>query len=145
MTRIIGIARKLKKRAPMETLGSVLVTLEKGVEGDFRGKPGKRQITVLSQSAWDLACSEIGVELDWTNRRANILVDDINLKNSDGKLLEIGEVELLVTQETDPCERMEEVHTGLFATLAKDWRGGVCCRVIKPGEIRLGDKVKLRD
>ena len=77
MSQLIGIARHEKKRAPMEALEAVEITLEAGVEGDFHGKPSKRQVTVLSKSAWDATCSELDVELDWLTRRANILVDDI--------------------------------------------------------------------
>jgi MOSC domain-containing protein YiiM len=48
-----------------------------------------------------------------------------------------------VTGETDPCRRMEALHTGLFAALAKEWRGGVTCRVVKGGLLTVGETVVL--
>lgn len=145
MPKLTGIAIRTKKRAPMEARSSILITLESGLEGDFRGKPGNRQVTVLSHSAWRATCEELDVELDWLTRRANLLVDELLLVETAGKVIVIGEVELLVTQETDPCERMEEARKGLFDAMAKQWRGGVCCRVIKPGRVSVGDEVILRD
>ena len=32
------------------------VTSDAGVEGDFRGNPGPRQVTILSEEAWRAAC-----------------------------------------------------------------------------------------
>jgi len=143
MSRLLAIAIKEKKRAPMLALNHAEVTSEKGVAFDFRGKPGKRQVTVLSAHAWQKACDELATSLDWTTRRANILVDELALHESTGKIIKIADVELLITGETDPCERMEQAVPGLSSALAKDWRGGVCCRVLKPGKIRLNDEVQL--
>ena len=38
---------------------------------------------------------------------------------------------------------MEKVKTGLFKALEKNWRGGVCCKVIEPGHISIGDDVQI--
>ena len=45
MGRLSGIARREKKRAPMETLDSAEISMETGVADDSRGKQGKRQVT----------------------------------------------------------------------------------------------------
>lgn len=143
--KLAGIAIKRKKKALMESFESVEVTPSKGISGDFRGKPGDRQVTVLSKQSWEEACKEIGKSLDWTERRANLLVDNIQLEQTTSKRLLIGKVELLITRETDPCERMDNASQGLCNALAKHWRGGVCCRVLKGGQIRIGDMVKMLD
>ena len=143
MARVLGIASRTQKRAAMELLDSVEITLEKGVGDDFRGKPGKRQVTVLTREGWRAACAEAGVELPWTERRANLLIEGLDLNQSAGQILKIGDVQLLITGETDPCERMEEAQPGLFSAMAKAWRGGVCCRVIRPGRITVGEQVEL--
>lgn len=145
MAQLIGIAKRTTKRAEMQLLDSVVVSLERGVGDDFRGRPGKRQVTVIACEAWRAVCDGIGVELPWVARRANLLVEGLELENSGGRVLKVGDVRLLVTKETAPCERMEEVHKGLFAALAAGWRGGVCCRVLQGGKINLGDKVELID
>ncbi|MDH5377137.1 MAG: MOSC domain-containing protein [Gammaproteobacteria bacterium] len=145
MPKLIGIAIKRKKRAAMEALESAYISLERGVADDFRGKPSRRQVTVLSQKAWQETVSELGTDLPWTARRANLLIDDLDLEQTAGQVIRIGDVELQITQETDPCERMEEAAPGLLNVLDKHWRGGVCCRVIREGEVRLGDEVLLTD
>jgi len=130
----------------MQLLESAEVTLEQGVAADFRGKPGKRQVTVLTREGWQAACAEAGLNDEpWTIRRANLLIEGLALTNSAGCILKIGVVQLLITQETDPCKRMEERYQGLSDALAKAWRGGVCCRVLVPGRIQIGDKVELLD
>ncbi|MBS4062170.1 MAG: MOSC domain-containing protein, partial [Bacteroidetes bacterium] len=103
----------------------------------------KRQVTVLSEEAFNEACAELGAALPWTIRRANLLISGINLENSKGKSLEIGDVVLEITGETDPCYRMDEQFEGLKDALQPNWRGGVTCRVVSEGNINLGDEVNL--
>jgi MOSC domain-containing protein YiiM len=144
MTHLRGIAVRPRSGAPMRPLDRVSVTLEHGLEGDFRGRPGRRQVTVLSADSWLQACAELGRELPWLTRRANLLVSGIGFGPGDvGRTLCIGELELLITRETDPCHKMDQACPGLMAALAPGWRGGVCCRVLTPGNIVLGDTVAL--
>jgi len=143
LSKLVGIAIKTKKRGPMITMDSAQVTKAQGVEIDFRGKPGKRQVTLLSNEAWLQVCSDLNKDIDWLSRRANLLVDSIDLRESTGKVIKIGDVNLLITGETDPCSRMSEVMPGLFESLLKNWRGGVCCKVISEGKISITDEVEL--
>lgn len=141
--KLLGIAIKPKRLQPMHELNAVQLSVELGLAGDCRGKPGARQVTLLSQTAWRAACAELGVDLPWTTRRANLLVDDLPLLQSTGARILIGETVLEITGETDPCSRMEKAQRGLFEALNRDWRGGVCCRVVQGGLLELGMKVKL--
>lgn len=143
--KVLGIARCAKTRAPMERLESAAVTVEAGVEGDRRGALRGRQVTVLTQEGWQAACADVGDELPWTTRRANMLLEGLALAEKVGKTIRIGDVALLITGETDPCERMEEQVAGLRAALAPEWRGGVTCRVTAGGSIAVGDAVALID
>ena len=139
MGRLAGIARREAKRAEMEIVEIAKISKESGVAHDFRGRPGKRQVTVISAEAWAAACEELGQALPWTTRRANLLVEDLQLPQRTGDVIEIGDVRLLVTMEVDPCSRMEEQAPGLRAALTPEWRGGVACTVLKGGTVRLGD------
>lgn len=145
MAKLIGIALKLTKYAPMHTIDQAFISLDKGVENDYRGKPSARQVTIMSHKVWQEVNSELAMALLWTTRRANLLVDELDLENTKGKIITIGDVELLITQETDPCERMQQVADGLFEALKVHWRGGVCCRVVREGRVELGDEVLLSD
>lgn len=143
MPRLLGIARKAKKRSPVEELNEAEVSLDFGVDGDWRGKPGKRQVTLMTSASWQAACDEVGEDLSWTVRRANLLVDDLDLRESYGGQIRVGDVCLEVVEETKPCHRMDEQRPGLTEALRPDWRGGVCCRVVRAGRIRIGDTVEM--
>ena len=144
MSSIRAIAIKNRPRVAMQDIDSAKITVANGILGDFRGTQPQRQITILSESAWSKVCTEIGADLPWTTRRANLLVDEVEFNASYmGKIVRIGEVELLVTGETNPCSNMDAQHQGLTAALTPDWRGGICCNVIKPGEIKIGDQVEF--
>ncbi len=128
----------------MQSIDSAQISVANGILGDFRGAQLGRQITILSESAWQKACAEVNTDLPWTVRRANLLVDGVEFDASYvGKTVRIGDVELLVTEETDPCSRMDAQHQGLTAALRPEWRGGICCNVVKPGEIRIGDRIEF--
>lgn len=144
MGRLEGIARRDRKRAPMETLERAEISAETGVALDFRGKPGERQVTVISAAAWRAACAELGREIPWTTRRANLLVDGVELPRTIGSIIRIGQVRLLVTGEVDPCSRMDEQCAGLTNALKPDWRGGVSCTVLEGGSVSLGGAVSLQ-
>lgn len=145
MGRLAGIAWREKKRGDMQRVERAQISETSGVEGDFRGNPGQRQVTVISASAWRQACRELDRDLDWTLRRANLLVEDIDLPRAVGGILEIGPVRLRINRETDPCSRMDEQCPGLKAVLQPDWRGGVCCSVVSGGSVSIGDPVRLLD
>ncbi len=144
MGELVAIARKGKSRAPMEVIDSVRVTREAGLEADRCGRrPKRRQVTVISADVWAEVCAELGAEIPWTARRANLLVRGVALPKREGARLAVGALELEVGMETAPCERMDEQHQGLTAALLPDWRGGVCCRVLNDAEIRVGDPVTV--
>lgn len=145
--RLLGIARHARSQAPMETLGRARVTLEGGVEGDFRGgsrgKPHKRQVTLIEQADWAAALAEVRADIPWWERRANLLVD-VDLPQVAGTRIRIGaDVVLEVTTECDPCSRMDALIDGLQAALRPDWRAGACTRVICGGEIAVGDAITV--
>ena len=143
MGRLIGIARREKKRAPMETLDKTEISTEAGIAGDSRGKPGQRQVTLLSAAAWKDACDELGREVPWTTRRSNLLVEDFDLPRAAGHIIAIGDVRLKTTMEVDPCSRMDEQEDGLKQALQPEWRGGVGCEVLYFFQVSLGDTVEL--
>lgn len=150
MGRLVGIARHARPKGPMETVGHATVSPEAGIAGDFRGAmrrgPYKRQVTVLEREDWDAATAEVDRTIPWEERRANLLVEGIDLPQVRGKRLRIGsDVVLEVTRETDPCERMEALAPGLKAALMPDWRGGVCTFVVSGGEIAVGDPVEIEE
>ncbi len=149
--QLVGIARRDKRRAPMEEIGAGSITTEAGLIGDHKGKKFRnRQITVLSLEQWLEALASIPAEVDgeplklpWTARRANLLVEGVDLPRARGGILRIGPVKFEVTYPTQPCKRMDEAQPGLLKALHPAWRGGVTARVLEGGEIQLGDEVEI--
>jgi MOSC domain-containing protein YiiM len=148
--RLAGIARRAFPGAPMEVIEHAYLSLALGVTGDARGivKPNKnkRQVSLMELSDWRAATAEIGAEVEWQRRRANLLVDGLDLPQRAGAILRIGETARIeTTMECDPCIRMEQVASGLMEALRPDWRGGVLGRVLSEGEIRVGDPIIIED
>jgi MOSC domain-containing protein YiiM len=141
MGRLLGIARAPALRAALVEVQEADVGGAEGIQGDARGRKSGRQVTVLFREGWESACGELGVTLPWVTRRANLFVEGIAPLKEGGQL-RIGDLLLEVTQETQPCHLMEAAHRGLNRALTPEWRGGVCCRVVKGGRIRIGDEVE---
>lgn len=144
MGKLLAIAQREKSKSPMIEVNTANVLFDSGVASDFRGrKRGKRQVTVLTEEAWLDSCAEMSKQMPWTTRRANLFIRGFNLENSTGKFLTIGSLKLEITGELEPCNRMDEQFDGLTQVLTPEWRGGVCCKIISEGEIKVGDEVKL--
>ena len=144
---LIAIARRTGRRAPMERLETATIDVGIGLTGDTVGpRHPQRLVTVLAREDWLAAMAALnvrdlvgGIELDWTARRANLLVSGLRLPRAKGAILRIGAVELVVTGQTHPCARMDAVQPGLLKALGSEWRGGVTCAVNNGGDIALGD------
>jgi MOSC domain-containing protein YiiM len=131
----------------MQTCDAIDITLERGVAGDHKGAKFKRRaVTILAREDWHAALADLGLEegsLDWTERRANLLVESLRLPRAIGAQLRVGPVLLEVTYPTTPCARMDQAHAGLRKALHPDWRGGVTCRVLEGGRVKIGDAVTI--
>jgi len=149
--RLAGIARHGRPREPIDVIDTVHVSLEGGLQGDFRGavKPGgkrRRQVSLIEQGDWAAAMADLGADHHWSARRANLLVEGLDLPQTPGAVIAIGaEVRLEITTECDPCSRMEEIEPGLKAALMPDWRGGALARVLTGGDISIGDEIRIEE
>lgn len=118
------------------------VAAGKGLDMENR-KPAKREITLLSAEAWAQACSELGVVLPWYTRRANLLIEGMDLGQLVGRTILIGPIRVLIHGETKPCNIMEQQHAGLRKALEPYCRGGVYGQVLLGGVVTVGDLVRL--
>jgi len=126
------------KRGPMDAVMFAEAIEDRGLVGNANQK-GKRQITIIDELRWNDACAQVGVAVDPSTRRANVMLRGIDLRNSRGKLLRIGGCVVRIYNETRPCERMEEAQQGLRVALQPEWRGGAYGEIVQSGVIRLGD------
>ena len=142
MGRIAKIWVKRFKGGPMDEVRSVAMTPETGIEGNAQSGR-KRQVTLLAIERWRDAERELGRPADPALRRANILLEGVDLVESRGRTIRLGEVELYVWGETRPCRKMDEASAGLQAALDPEWRAGAHAEVAIGGTVRVGDEVSL--
>lgn len=140
---LIGIASHRQSRGEIVEHEQAFLDIKHGLK-DYRGlKDPLTSVTVLSYRSWNEACQEVNAQIDWTERRAQLLIDDLMFSPAAiGRELKVGNAVLRITRETDPCGRMDELHPGLKNALTPDWRGGARCEVIQSGTIRVGDSVE---
>lgn len=102
---------------------------------------GRRQVTIVSAERWNALMDEVGATLGPEARRGNLVVSGIDLENTRGRTLLIGECRLKIGGETRPCEQMEEAAAGLQAAMRAHWGGGAYAEVLQGGRIAVGDSV----
>ena len=137
---ILSIAVRTSQRGPMQEVSTAATAVNGGLAGDISVSKN-RGITFLSASQWRQVNEELGVELPWHTRRANVLVDCGSLANLIGATVRVGQVTLKITGETKPCALMDALHQGLRKALEPDCRGGIHGRVIESGVICVGDRL----
>lgn len=129
-------------RTPVKAVERVEAQAGTGLVGDHAGA-GKRQVTLLAREGWDAACAELGQALDPGERRANLVVEGVDLGAAIGKQLTVGEVRIEVVGETKPCQLMDDVAEGLHDALRPECRGGVYGRILEGGPLEPGMPVRV--
>ena len=140
--KVLAIWLKRAHRGPMDRVDEAELVAGRGLRGSA-DQGGKRQITIISDEAWDRAVEDLGVAVDPSARRANVLVRGLDLEKSRGKLLRIGKCTIRIYGEVTPCERMNEAQEGLRAALRPNWRGGVFGEIVEGGTVHAGDEAEL--
>ena len=112
---------------------------QQGIEGNA-DQFGKRQVTIVDRSAWDRATADLGVSVDPSARRANVLVSGIALADSAGQVVRLGPCRVEIHGETKPCDRMDEAQSQLRAALVPEWRAGAYGVVLTGGRLSVGDQ-----
>jgi MOSC domain-containing protein YiiM len=136
MAELVGIWRSPKRREPMEPLEAARVYENEGVEGCAHRRGGKRNVLFVAAEDLEAVGVEPGaVKENFTVRGADVMRWPI------GQRLAIGGAEFEVSMVCDPCELMEEIRPGLQAEL--EGRRGMLARVVKTGELSVGDRVRL--
>ncbi len=138
--RIEGIWIKRARRGKMDEVSEARMEPGRGIEGNAN-QGGRRQVTIISRERWGGFMADLGGELDPSARRANLLVSGVELEESRGSVLRLGDVRVRILGETKPCERMEEALPGLREAMRPNWGGGAYGEVLDSGVVRIGDPV----
>ena len=131
---------KRSHRGPMDSVHRAVLIAGRGIEGNA-DRGGRRQVTMVDAARWHALMSQFSSTRDPRERRANLLLEGIDLTNTRGGMLRVGSVLLKVNGETRPCERMDEVLPGLQEAMRERWGGGAYAEVVEGGEIAIDDPV----
>lgn len=135
---VVKIWLKRFKRGPMDPVLFAELVEGRGLAKNAN-QGGKRQITIIDETRWNDACRELGIDVDPSARRANVMLRGIDLYEKRGELLRIGSALVRIYNETRPCERMDEAQEGLRDALRPQWRAGAYGEIVEGGVIRIGD------
>jgi MOSC domain-containing protein YiiM len=138
--RLVKIWIKRMKRGPMDSVISAQLAAGRGLVGNAN-QGGRRQVTLIEQEVWETLMGQLNSDLPPSTRRANLMISWLELAESRGRILHIGECRIRVYGETKPCERMDESLPGLKDAMFDDWKGGAFGEVLDDGQINIGDEV----
>jgi len=133
--------------AKYETLLSpktVWAEADVGLDGDrYASRGGKRQVTLIQSEHLAAVASILGRDrLEPALVRRNIAVSGINLLALKKQRFAIGDALLEYTGLCHPCSRMEAL-LGPGGYNAMRGHGGITTRVVRSGEVKVGDRVHL--
>lgn len=140
MGQIVGIWVKRSHGGVMDLRQAGRLVAGQGLEGNAT-QGGRRQVTLVSLDRWRQLTAHLPGPPDPAIRRGNLLVEGIDLDESRGRILAIGEARVRIFGETRPCHQMDEACPGLQAALSPAWGGGAFGEVLGDGEICLGSPV----
>ena len=140
--KVVSLWIKPAHGRPMEAVVAAELVAGRGIRGNA-DQGGWRHVTVIEEAAWREAEADLGAAVDPSARRANVLVRGVDLRESRGKLLRLGNAVIRLAGETRPCEQMDDAHAGLRAALGPNWRAGAYGQIIEGGTIRPGDRAEV--
>jgi MOSC domain-containing protein YiiM len=131
-------AKKGEKKSPVER---VRIT-EKGLEGDAHSGDWHRQVSLLADESIAKMRGK-GIEINFGDFAENLTVQGIDLSNIDiGQRLQVGSAVVLeITQIGKECHQGCAIRQQVGDCVMP--REGVFARVVKGGEVIVGDEVKL--
>lgn len=137
---------------PFRQVESMVLVAGKGIEGNPRyfgrvsrstGLPSKRQVTLIEREQIAEHAATLGLQTVAPGAvRSNIETLNVNLVEMVGQHVQIGDAVLFLYEARTPCEKMDRICHGLRA-LMEGSRQGVLAQVIRGGQIKAGDTIKL--
>ena len=143
--RIEQILLRRERKGLVERVSEASVVLQHGLEGDrFRGRSprSKRQVTAIQAEHLPVIAALAGCDrVDPIDLRRNLVISGIPVVAMKDRRFRVGATCVLEwTAPCAPCHRMEAL-LGPGGFNAMRGMGGVCCRVVEPGRIAVGDMV----
>ena len=140
----IGIARK--NNLKIEEVEVIEILEGKGILGDkhfHENNDARKQITLIESENIDDYNKKFSLNIPYLDFLRNIITKNIELNNLIGKKLTIGNTELEGIDLCKPCKNLQEAlgHNNIVKEFL--FKGGLRCKIITSGKIKLGDQIKL--
>jgi len=122
----------------MDPVMSARLRAGRGIVGNA-DQGGRRRVTLLAEETWEALMHGLGASLPASDRRANLLVRGIDLRDSRGRIARIGACQVRIFGETKPCARIDHTFPGLRNALWEAWGCGAFGEVLDDGLISVGE------
>jgi MOSC domain-containing protein YiiM len=131
-----------KRLEPVQILPIVFAQEGLGLIGDrYNSREGNRQVTLIQYEHVQAIEKYLMRYVDPSLLRRNIVTQGINLLALKGKSFYLGDAILQYSGECHPCSRMEQ-NLGTGGYNAMRGHGGITAKIIKSGNITLGDALR---
>ena len=128
-----------------ERVESIEAGTNHGLVNDHRSRPGKkRQLTVIDRAMLDEVARILGHPVPDGASRRQLVISGLDLKALIGKTLNVGPAVVRVDSDCPPCDLME-TSIGPGARAAMQTRAGLCCTVLRGGQIRQCHRVTIAE
>jgi MOSC domain-containing protein YiiM len=138
VAQVIFLQLGPRRQQPMVPSASLALVEGLGVEGDHHARPrSSRQVLLMTKEN----CDAFG--LSPGDVRENIVTRGLDLQALPaGTRLEIGPAALEITKDCEPCSFIDGLRPGLKQQMLG--RRGMLARVVRSGQIRVGDPIVQR-
>jgi MOSC domain-containing protein YiiM len=134
MPQVVFLQVGPKKKEPMVPSSSLTLVEGVGIRGDRSAGRRSRQVLLMAEEncdAFGLSPGEV---------RENVTTRGLDVQAlPPGTRLRIGDAVLEITKDCEPCRFIDSLRPGLQARIAG--RRGMLARVVRSGEIRVGDEI----
>ena len=142
--KIVSLATSEKKGTPKVPVACVRLIAEHGIEGDAHAGPWHRQVSFLAAESIEKARGQ-GLDVSFGNFAENVATEGIAWEDIPvGTRLDLGDsAQVEITQKGKVCHKKCAIYYMAGDCIMP--REGVFARVLKGGEIRCGEPVRIRN
>lgn len=142
MGRVLSVNLSERKGTVKKPMSVARLVENHGLDGDAHAGDWHRQVSLLAQESVDEMRAECDIELPYGVFGENIDTEGLDLKHIQiGARLRAGDCVLEITQIGKECHSDCEIRKRVGKCVMPT--DGVFARVIKGGELRAGDDIKL--
>jgi MOSC domain-containing protein YiiM len=121
----------------MQGVQRVQVVPDMGVQGDrYFGRGGTAAITLIEREVLDAVADDVGVQLEFSATRRNVLTSGVALNDLVGREFRLGDAVLRGVEVCEPCWHVTGDNTAVLRSLVH--RGGLRAEILTGGAIDVG-------